>query len=360
MNATTYGLDLAKTVFHAYWVDAQGKSHNRRMKRDQVLGFFGKQSAGLVAMEACGSAHYWAREIKKLGHEVMLIAAQHVRPFVQTNKSDAADAQAIWTAACQPRMRSVPVKTLEQQGVLMLLGERQQLVEERTAHVNRLRGILAECGVILPQGREKGLMQLRARLSEIENAMPTAAFQRLAWTLESLARLSKGVGDIEKQLHALLCENARYVSLRSIPGVGLLTAAMLWAKMGDARQFHSGRAAAAWAGLVPRHSGTGGRIVLGSISKRGDPTLRTMLIHGARSVIAHGKAHSPWLKGMLARRPANVVAVALANKTMRIAWKLLVSNTTFDAAHDPHAKRKQLEAAKAQALAAQEQLPQAA
>lgn len=340
MDATTYGLDLAKRVFHAHWVDAAGKPHNRKMSRERVLEFFAKQPPGMVAVEACGSAHHWGRELEKLGHQVKLIATQHVHRFVLTNKSDAADAQAIWTAARQPGMRTVRLKTLDEQTVTTLLAQRQLLIKERTAAVNAIRGLMAEYGVILRVGRAAGLEELRRRLPEIEQIVSTKVLAALAGTMSDLRQRDERISELEQMVKAQLENDARYQALLTIPGVGPLTAALLWAKLGDARQFRSGREAAAWAGVVPRHSGTGGKIVLGHISKRGDPTLRTMLIHGARSVIAHSKNPSPWLKGMLARRPANVVAVALANKMMRIAWKLLVSNTTYDSAHDPHARRK--------------------
>jgi transposase len=333
MNVTTYAMDLAKRVFQLYWVDERGRSHDKRLSRASVLEFFARRAPARVAMEACGGAHHWARELQKLGHQVRLIHPRYVRPFVKTNKTDAADARAIWTAASQPEMRSVAVKTLEQQSVLALHRVRQQRVKMRTALINQLRGLLAEFGIVLKAGRHAAGVELRARWPEWESALPVALVSLLREQSEWIARLEQEVAALERQLIAYHGADERFGRLQAIPGIGPLTASALLASLGSAQQFRSGREASAFVGIVPRQQGTGGKIWLGAISKRGDPYLRTLLIHGARAVIAHAKAPSPWLKGLLARRPKNVAAVALANKNVRIAWALLTRGRRYDHAY---------------------------
>jgi transposase len=328
---------LAKLVFQVFWVEGHNRTREKRLKRAQVLEFFARVAPGRVAMEACGSAHYWGRELQKLGHEVMLIHPTYVRAFVKTNKTDCADARAIWTAAQQPDMRTVPVKTVEQQTVLALHRVRENRRDMRTALMNQLRGLLAEYGVVLRRGREAGLAELCSRLAELEAKLPATMMTLLREQCESMRRLDQTVCALETRIRAEHAGDERYAALTSIPGIGPLGASAYLAQLGNGQQFRSGRGASASIGIVPRQYGTGGQVRLGPISKRGDPYLRTLLIHGARSVIAKSKHHSPWLKALLARRPKNVAAVALANKNVRIAWALLTHGGRYDPAHEPRA-----------------------
>jgi transposase len=330
MNATTYGLDVAKRVFQMYWVDAQtGEIVNRRFGRDELIGFLAQRPAGRVALEACGSAHWWARKIKTLGHEVVLLHAKFIRPFVQTNKTDAADARAIWTAVQQPEMRTVAVKTEDQQAMLSLHRMRALLVKFRTMQVNQLRGLLYEFGATFRAGRVAGLAEIRARMAELEDALPGAMIDSLQDQLQRIDGLEQAIDRLEQRMGAWQKQEAACRAITALPGIGKLTATALVATMGDAKTFKSGREFASFLGLVPRQSGTGGRIRLGSISKRGDPYLRTLLIHGARSVLCHTKVPTRWQTEIQARRPANVAVVALANKMARTAWAILAHGRAY-------------------------------
>lgn len=330
MKVTTFGLDLAKRVFQLHWVDVEtGEIGRRQLKRAQVLEWFGNRAPAVIAMEACGSAHYWARKLNALGHEVRLIGAQFVRPFVKSNKTDAADAQAIWEAAQRPGMRFVAVKSEAQQSVLMLHRMREQLVKMRTMQTNQLRGLLYEFGVELPQGRQSALARIPGALAKLEGVLPAMVLETIRDQVERIGRLDHDIAQIENKLKVWKKDDAASKKLLDIPGVGLLTATAAVATIGDAKAFKSGREFAAFVGLVPRQSGTGGRVKLLGISKRGDVYLRTLLIHGARAVITHAKEREPWLARLLARRPRNAVAVALANKMARTIWALLAHDRTY-------------------------------
>jgi len=330
MKVTTFGLDLAKRVMQLHWVEMEtGEICRRQLKRDQVLQFFVNREPSVIAMEACGSAHYWARKLLGVGHEVRLIAAQFVRPFVKTNKTDAADAQAIWEAAQRPGMRFVAVKSEGQQGVLMLHRMREQLVKMRTMQINQLRGLLYEFGADLPPGRQKGLERIPGELAKLDGVLPAMVVETIRDQLQRIATLDRDITQIEKRLGLWKKKDVASKKLMAIPGVGLLTVTAAVATIGDAKAFKSGREFAAFAGLVPRQSGTGGRVQLLGISKRGDVYLRTLLIHGARSAITQGKEREPWLEKLLARRPLNAVVVALANKMARTIWALLAHDRTY-------------------------------
>lgn len=331
MNRTTYGLDIAKRVFQLYWVDAvTGEICNERMNRERVLEFFANREAGLIAMEACGSSHWWERKLRALGHEVKLMHAKYIRPFVKTNKTDAADAQAIWTALRQPGMRFVSAKTEEQQAVLGLHRMREQLVKFRTMQMNGLRGLLYEYGVVLKAGRAAGLAELRSRAAELERTVPALLWQGVQGQLERLERLEQEIEAMERLIGSWRRQERRCARVDAIPGVGALTATALVATIGEQpRVFRSGRQFSAFIGLVPRQEGTGGKVRLGPISKRGDPYLRRLLIHGARAVVSHAKDRPQGLAKMLERRPKNVVVVALANKMARTAWALLAHDREY-------------------------------
>jgi transposase len=330
MNATTYGLDVAKRVFQMYWVDPPtGEIVNRQFKRDQLIEFLAQRPAGRVALEACGSGHWWARKIQSLGHEVVLLHAKFIRPFVQTNKTDAADARAIWTALQQPGMRSVAVKTEDQQAMLSLHRMRALLVKFRTMQVNQLRGLLYEFGAIFRTGRVAGLAEIRARMAELEETLPGSMLCSLQDQLKRIDGIEHDIVQLEKRLGNWHKQDPSCCAVSAVPGIGKLTATALVATIGDPNTFKSGREFTSFLGLVPRQRGTGGRIRLGSISKRGDSYLRTLLIHGARSVLSHAKEPTTWQTEIKARRPANVAAVALANKMARTAWAILAHGRTY-------------------------------
>lgn len=330
MNATTYGLDVSKRVFQMYWVDIQtGEIVNRRFGRDELIVFLAQRPAGRVALEACGSAHWWARKINALGHQAVLLHAKFIRPFVQTNKTDAADARAIWTAVQQPQMRTVAAKTEDQQAMLSVHRMRALLVKFRTMQVNQLRGLLYEFGMTFRAGRMAGLGEIRARVAQLSDELPGAMLCSLQDQLKRIDGLQNDIDQLEQRLGVWQKREAACRAIAQVPGIGKLTATALVAMIGDPKTFKSGREFASFLGLVPRQTGTGGKLRLGSISKRGDPYLRTLLVHGARSVMYHAKAPSRWQTSIEARRPANVVAVALAHKMARTAWAILAHGRTY-------------------------------
>ncbi|MDA8381818.1 MAG: IS110 family transposase [Betaproteobacteria bacterium] len=342
MKITTVGLDLAKTVLQVHGVDQRGKAVlKKQLKRDQVLTFFANLDPCLIGMEACGSAHHWARKLSALGHTVKLMAPQFVKPYVKTNKNDAADAEAICEAVTRPTMRFVPVKTTESQALLALHRARQGFVKARTAQANQIRGLLAEFGVVIPKGITYIAQRLPAILEDAENGLPDAMRPLMARLAAHLQALDREAAELEAQIVRWHRQNEASCKLAGIPGIGPITASALVASVGDARSFRNGRQLAAFLGLVPRQHSSGGRETLLGISKHGDVYLRTLLIHGARAVVRihEGKAQPDrWLTRLLARRNKNIAAVALANKNARIAWALLAHperryDATFDARH---------------------------
>ena len=329
------GLDLAKHVFQVHGADSAGRPVLKKvLRRHQLLAFFADLPRCLVGMEACATAHNWARELQALGHEVKLFRARYVRPFVKTNKNDAADAEAIAEAVTRPTMHFAPVKSAEQQSVLMLHRARELLIRQRTMLVNAVRGHCGEFGPIAAQG----LSRAKALIAAVEDPatrLPDVARSALLLLVEQLRTTQAQISAIEDQLNDWCRTNEASRRLVTIPGVGLITATALVATVGDASQFRSGRHLAAWMGLVPRQYSSGGKPMLGGISKRGDGYLRRLLVHGARAAIRwqkSGAVPSAWLEGLLARRPKNVALVAMANKTARIAWALLTQGTSFRAA----------------------------
>lgn len=331
---TTVGLDLAKSVFQVHCADENGAAVVRRkLRRAQVIGFFADLPPCLVGLEACSSAHYWARELGRLGHEVRLIPPQYVKPFVKTNKNDAADAEAICEAMQRPAMRFAPLKSAEQQSVLMLHRARELLVRQRTMVINAIRGHCGEFGIIAAQGAAN-INRLIAVIEDgADERLPELAREALLILIEQLRSAQSQIVALEKELRAWHRNNAASQRLETVPGIGLITATALVATIGDASQFHSGRQLAAWLGLVPRQNSSGGKDRLGRISKRGDGYLRRLLVHGARTVLrwSRGKpaARLRWQQALLARRPACVVLVAMANKMARIVWALLRRGETY-------------------------------
>lgn len=282
--------------------------------------------ACLIGVEACGSAHYWARKLQAFGHKVKLMAPQFVKPYVKTNKNDVADAEAICEAVARPNMRFMPIKTAEQQSVLCLHRARQGFVKARTPQADQIRGLLNEYGVVIPQGISHIAKRLPEILEDGENGLP-GQFRTLLQRLgENLKEMERQVGELEREIKAWHRENDASRKLEKIPGIGPITASALVASIGDASCFTGGRQMAAWLGLVPRQYSTGGKQILLGISKRGDTYLRTLLVHGARAVVRvceRKPETDTWPKRLLGRRDKNVAAVALANKNVRIAWALL-------------------------------------
>src|SRR5215472_4367950 len=335
MKITTAGVDIAKRLFQVHGVDERGTPVlMKQLKRSQVLSFFANLTPCVIGIEASCGAHHWARQLQKLGHTVKLMAPQFVKPYVKTNKNDMADAEAIGEAVSRPTMRFVPMKNDEQQAVLALHRARQGFVRARTAQANQIRGLLAEYGVIIPQGICQIGKRLPAILEDGENDLP-GLFRRLLQRLgEHLKELDRQVSELDSQIQLWHRQHEGSCRLAQIPGIGPITASALVASIGDAKSFENGRQLAAWLGLVPRQHSSGGKTALLGISKRGDGYLRTLLVHGARSVlrVAENKPNyeASWLAGLLKRRHPNVAAVALANKNARIVWALLRHDRNYD------------------------------
>lgn len=334
MNLTTIGIDLAKNVFQVHGADEKGKAVlKKQLKRAQMLPFFANLTSCRIGLEACGSAHHWARKLQALGHTVQLIAPQYVKPFVKRNKNDAADAEAICEAMTRPNMPTVPIKNASQQAILSVHRARQGFVKARTAQANQIRGLLAEYGIVIA----KGISHITKRAPEIledgENDLPGSFRLLIERLVDHLKELDRQVGELEAQIQRWHRDNSASQKLAKIPGIGPMTASATVASVGDARNFKNGRQLAAWLGIVPRQHSTGGKSTLQGISKRGDTYLRTLLIHGARAVIrvAERKPNAdPWLKSLLARRHKNVAAVALANKNVRTIWALLAHDRDYE------------------------------
>ena len=329
-NSTVVGVDTAKRVFQLHWIDMEtGEIVDLKLTRAKFLEHFANRVPCLVAMEACGGTQHWARRIRDLGHQVRLLPAKAVRPFVAGNKNDASDARAIWTAVQQPGMRTVAVKSEEQQAILALHRMRRQLVKFRTAQINGLRGLLAEYGEVMPKGRAGIRRGMADALERVSERLPAMVIDTLREQWVRVTRLDEEVGEIERRLALWHRNNPASRRTAEIPGVGVLSATAAVAAMGDPAAFRSGREFAAWLGLVPRHTGTGGRVKMLGISKRGDTYLRTLLIHGARSVFTNSKTPPEWAVRLAERRPANVATVALTNKMARTIWALLAHDRTY-------------------------------
>src|SRR5512143_299943 len=328
MKITTIGLDLAKNVFQVHGVNERGQPVlKKQLKRAQVLPFFANLPPCVIGMEACGGAHSWARKLEMLGHTIKLMAPHFGKPYVKSNKHDAADAEAICEAVGRPTMRFVPPKTGDQQAIVALHRARQGFVKARTAQANQIRGLLAEYGIVIPQGIHHIPARLPGILEDGENDLP-GIFRDLVHRLgEHLKELDRQVRELEQQIQQWHQAQEARRRLAKIPGIGPLTASALVASIGDARRFQNGRQLAAWLGLTPRQHSTGGKQILLGINRRGDSYLRPLLIHGARAVIGatERQRHSAdsWLTRLLSRRHKNVATVALANKNARRVWALL-------------------------------------
>jgi transposase len=330
------GVDTSKSVFVLHGVDAAEQPVLRkRLRRKQMLEFFAKLAPTKVGMEACGAAHYWARELQALGHQVVLLPPQYVKPYVKRNKNDAADAEAICEAMSRPTMRFVPVKSAEQQALLMLAGTRDALVRRRTQVSNRIRGYAAEFGLTAAKGLDK-IEPLLARIAA-DARLPALAKELFATHAREYARLKMELQKIEAELMAWHKHNEVSRRLVEVPGVGPIGASLSVMKVPDPKAYRCGRDFSAWLGLTPKDHSTAGKMRLGVITRAGDETLRSVLVSGATAVIhlvKQGKGRpSPWLQELVRRKPAKLAAIALANKNARIIWKLMVSGERYNPAH---------------------------
>jgi len=340
MNIKRVGVDLAKQVFQVHGVDCQDKAVLRkRLKRDQVLKFFATLPRCLVGMEACGGSHHWARELQKLGHDVKLVAPQFVKPYVKGNKNDANDAEAICEAIGRPTMRFVAVKTVAQQDLQAVHRIRSELVRQRTAKANQARGLLAEYGIVVGRRVETLRRALPELLEDAQNGLSFDFRILLEALRQGLTYLDKRAAAMDKQLHTPANDDPAAKRLQGIPGIGPITATALACAVGDGKRFKRGRDLAAGIGLTPKQHSSGGKEKLLGISKRGDAYLRTLLIHGARSVlkVAGNKddLRSRWLQQLCSRRNKNIAAVALANKNARVAWALLSKGLGYQPPAEP-------------------------
>ena len=329
------GMDTSKHIFQLHGVDAAEQPVLRKqLRRKELVAFFAKLPPTVIGIEACGASHYWARELKQLGHEVKLIAPQLVKPYVMRNKNDGRDAEALCEAMSRPRMRFVPVKTAEQQAALMLAGIRERLIARRTQLSNAIRGYAAEFGLTAAKGLDK-IEPLLAQIAQDES-VPALARGLFAMQGREYAQLQVELKAIEARLRAWHRANADSRRLAQIPAVGPIIATALVMKTPDPRAFPSGRHYAAWLGLTPKDHSSGGKTRLGKITRAGDEALRSLLVVGATAVIQQvrrGRGHpSPWLVALLKRKPPKLAAVALANKIARIAWKLMVTGESYDGA----------------------------
>jgi transposase len=333
-EVSTIGLDIAKNVFQVHGIDDRCKVVIRRqLRRSQVLAYFAKLPPCLIGMEACATSHHWARELNKLGHEVRMMPARYVKAYVKRNKTDAADAEAICEAVQRPTMRFVPVKTPEQQSVLMLHRTRTMLVRQSTMLINAIRAHMAEFGIVAPVGR-KGFEKLLGEIvSSEDKRIPELARDCLVALAGQLKLARRQILGADRRIMAIHKSSELSKRLEAIPGVGPLSAAALVANIPDARAFASGRDMSAWIGLVPKQHSTGGKERSGSISKAGNRYLRQLLFVGAMAVIRRAKQLGartyPWLVKLMERRPVKIAAVALANKIARIAWALMVKGESY-------------------------------
>ena len=333
----TLGIDLSKMSFQLHGIDRKGQTTLRKkLNRKKLLPYIANIPPCVIAIEACGGAHYWCRKFIALGHAVRIIAPQFVKPYVKSNKNDAVDAEAICEAAQRPSMRFVPTKSIEQQDIQSIHRIRSQTVARRTAQANQIRGLLMEYGIIIPKGISYIRKSIPQILEDAENGL-TILFRELLSTLyDEMVHLDKRIEMLELKLEAIAANNHDCKRLLTIPGVGLLSATALIAAVGDVSVFKNGRELAAWLGLVPRQHSTGGTPTLLGISKRGDTYLRTLLIHGGRTVVRvadkHDDRRNQWVRKLDKRRGKNISAVAVANKNARIAWAVLSKKEPYKVA----------------------------
>ena len=329
----TIGLDIAKSVFQVHGIGKNGSVVvQRRLRRSQVLGFFSKLLPCVVGIEACASSHFWAREIGALGHDVRLMPAAYVKPYVKRQKNDAADAEAICEAVTRPTMRFVPVKSPEQQSIMVLHKTRQMVMRQRTKLTNTIRAHMAEIGIVAPIGR-KGLELLLEIISQDEDGrLPEVSRSCLRMLADQFSMVKAHILELDRAIVADVRRNESAKRLMTIPGVGPLLASAMVAAVPDPAMFRSGRNLAAWIGLVPRQNSSGGKERLGGITKQGNRYLRQLLFVGAMAVIRYAERHGtrrPWLVRLMARRQTKVAAAALANKTARMIWAIMTTGERY-------------------------------
>jgi len=334
MQVTTVGLDLAKNIFQVHGITDDGEvAFNRALRRAQVLAFFERLDPCLVGIEACSTGHHWARELIKLGHEVKLIPPVYVKPYVKRGKSDAADAVAICEAVTRPTMRFVGVKTPDQQAILALHRTRDLVVRQRTQTINMLRGQLAEFGIVFPQGVGHATQFAKHMLDGDCPDLPEVASGVITELCEQLIFLHGKIAGYTREMTRVARHEDRVALLQTIPGVGPITASAIVATVGTGRQFNNGREFAAWLGLTPLNRSSGGKERLGRISKMGDQYIRRLLVIGMmsrmRQIKQNPERYDPWFAGILARKPGKVAAVAMANKTARMVWAVLIHNEPY-------------------------------
>jgi transposase len=329
------GIDTSKSVFQLHGVDEKEQAVlHKQLRRRQFVAFFAKLEPTLVGLEACGASHHWARELQKLGHQVVLIPPQYVKPYVGRNKNDKTDAAAVCEAMSRPKVqaRFVPIRSIEQSAAQMLLGVRESLVKRRTQLTNTIRGHAAEFGLVAAKGLDK-IEPLLARIAA-DDSLPTLTKEMFAVLGQEYAELGPRIAQIDKQMLAFHRSNEVTRRLMEVPTIGPIGACLLVTKIVDPHAFRSGRRCAAWIGLTPKDHSSGGKQRLGSITRAGDERLRAVLVSGAMACIRHARNRrsnsSPWLVELLKRKPPKVAAVALANKTARIAWKLMTSGERYD------------------------------
>jgi transposase len=334
-NDTRIGVDVAKAVFEVAVSDRPGHvSRRERPTRGQFLAFMAQQPAATVVMEACGSAHHWGRKLQSLGHRVILLPPHHVRPYIRRNKTDRTDAKGILEASRNEEIRPVPVKTVAQQVLTSLHRLRSGWMLERTARLNALRGLLRELGVFIPVGAREVVPTVWGLIEDADSELPDALRAVFAEACREIREIEARVKQVERQLEAVAEQMPAVEHLRTIPGIGLLIATALVALIGDIRRFPSGRHLASYLGLTPREYSSGLKRNLGRISKRGDGYLRTLLIHGARSVLVHARRQQPdrlreWANNLAKTHVHNKAAVAVANKLTRIVWAVWFHERPF-------------------------------
>ena len=336
MNSSVVGLDIAKNIFHLYSLSPEGKPVKKKLKRSELLPYVAQLPVSIIGLEACGGSHYWAREFMKLGHEAVLLNARYVKAFVVGNKNDFNDAEAIHTAVTRPNKRTVEVKNDSQQDMQMLHRLRQEKVAERTAVVNQIRGFLSERGIVLPKSVNKVRQELPFILEDAENNLTSLSRELFAELYESLRTLDTDIKTQDRRIGRLCQQNALSRRFLEVPGIGPITATIIAADVGNGKGYDKGRDYAASLGVVPRQHSSGDKQVLLGISKRGNRYVRTLLIHGARSVVKYCKGKtdplSRWLQGLVERRGFNKAAVALANKNARIVWAMAKQERAYEAA----------------------------
>jgi transposase len=335
MNITRMGIDLAKNVFQLHGVDKHEKVVCRKqLKRSEMLEFFANQQPMLIGMEACGGAHYWARELVKLGHHVKAMAPQHVKAYVKSQKNDKRDAEAICEAVSRPTMRFVEIKTVDQQDMQAIHRVRERMLKARTALTNEVRGLLSEYGIIISKnGLSASRRGMQEALENADNGLSYKMRELLLDAIEELSEIEQRIKRYDAKIQQHTVDDERVKRLLEIEGVGPISASAMVTAVGDAKQFKNGRELAAWIGLVPSQHSSGGKEKLGGISKRGDKRLRTLLIHGARAVIRFCEnktdKRSRWVNELIARRNKNIATVGLANKNARIIWSVLAREEEY-------------------------------